>query len=806
MTSILEGARNGKARLAATSLVYFVIAGSAAAGDLTVSVSDAHQGAIPAASVLLNARSGDRHTASVGPDGSARFTGLPSGEYVAQAEAPGFDLSEPVHVLLSAEDSRSITLQLGLAEVHSSVVVTASGLPQTTDEVSKALSVIGSETISLHADHSVGESLEGIPGLRVQQLGGPVSTTYFKVRGLRNADTAVLVDGMRLRDAAGTQGDASGVLQDLVIADTSRIEVLRGAGSALYGTNATGGVINLITDEGGGRTHGSILADGGSLGAVRGLAKFGGALLRDRVQYSLGVTHWNVLSGVDGNSPARNTSEQGRLTLRLSPKAWITARVYNGDSFGFVRISPRSVGKLPPSGIIPAVPVSLEEEHRYEAGTPISQLSLAGATFLPAAYNSDSTRAGHFLTAGLQFSARPLENLGFTSQFQHLGTTRNYGDGPAGPGSQPAGTNLSKYLGRIETATARMDFSPSRTQRIDIGYELESENFQNRLLPPAPSTAFFTEVNQRSNAIFVQDQLRFFDGRLRLAAAYRAQFFHLDSPTFDPEAGAPFAGRSFSAPPSAQTGDASAAFLFRRTATKIRAHAGRGYRAPSLYERFGTFFSGTAYTLYGDPSLRPDRSSSIDGGVDQSFWNSRVLVSATYYYTRLNEVIIFDTSGAVNPLTDPLGRNGGYRNTHGGIARGAELSAAVAASGSLDFSATYTYTDARQQIPLVAGVWQTYEIPRHSYSGTVTEKISPHVTAFFAFNGSTSYLASVSGRAFRFDGPVRGSLGVSYRRPLREFQALRIYTNVDNIFNQTYFENGFRTPGARFTSGTQFEF
>src|SRR5215469_4272667 len=165
---------------------------------------------------------------------------------------------------------------------------------QTTDEVSKALSVVDAETMALRFDKSIGEAVDGTPGLRVQQLGGPGSTTYFKVRGLRNTDTAVLVDGLRLRDAAGTQADASGVLQDLVLADTSRIEVLRGTGSSLYGTDATGGVVNIVTDEGGGRTRGSLLADGGSLGSVRGVARLSGGLLHDRVQYSLGATHWNV--------------------------------------------------------------------------------------------------------------------------------------------------------------------------------------------------------------------------------------------------------------------------------------------------------------------------------------------------------------------------------------------------------------------------------------------------------------------------------------------------------------------------------
>lgn len=779
----------------------------ASAADVSVRIVDPHDAPIPGATISLTSRNGgENRNLTTDANGSCRFQSVAEGQYLVQGEAPGFDASRPQLVELTSEGLREITISLGVAQVRTSVTVTAAGTPQSTDEVSKALTVVDGDTINLRADKSVGEALLDVPGLRVQQLGGPGSTTYFKIRGLRNADTAVLVDGLRLRDAAGTQADASGVLQDLVITNTSQIEVLRGSGSSLYGTNATGGVVNIITDEGGGRTRGSMLVDGGSLGTVRGMAHLAGGFDQDRVQYSFGVTHWNVMSGVDGDSPARNTSGQGQISYRLSRITTVSARIYTGDSFSFVRLSPRSVGTLPATGIIDAAPVSLSEEHRYEAATPLSQLVFGGATFMPAADNPDNTRAGRFFTGAFRLTIRPSDRLGFTAQYQDLSTTRNYGDGPAGPGSQPAGSSLSRYLGKIQTANARLDASLGRFQHLDAGYEFENEDFQNRLLPPAPATNFFSDITQRSNAVFAQDQLRFMDGRLQFAAGYRAQFFALDQPVFQPLSGAPFTGRTFAAPPTAQTGDASASYTFRRSSTKFRAHAGRSYRAPSLYERFGVFYRGSSYTLYGDPSLRPDHSSSIDGGIDQMLWNSRVRLSATYFYTRLNEVIIFDTSSAINPITDPLGRSGGYRNTGGGIARGTEFSSSVAATRSLQLTGAYTYTDSRQRTPLVAGVWRTYETPMYQYSISATQRFSPRLTGFFVFSGSSDYLDSVSGKAFRFNGPARGQLGLSYRLPLSEFRAIRFYAKADNMFNQTYFENGYRTPGTTVFGGMQFEF
>jgi len=781
---------------------------AALAADLSVHVSDPQSKPVQAATVSLLSRQGAGNRIIATDDtGLSRFTGLTPGIYFLQGEAPGFDDSALQVIEIKNGANPEVTLSLGIAKVHSSVVVTASGTLQSTDEVSKSLTVVDGETMALRGDRSIGEALQDVPGVRFQQLGGPGATTYLKMRGLRNSDTAVLVDGLRLRDAGGTQADASGVLQDLVLTNTNRIEVLRGAGSSLYGSNANGGVINIVTDEGGGRTRGTVSLDGGALGGFRGMAHLAGGFQHDRVQYSLGITHWNVTSGVDHANPARNTSGQGMIQYRLSRIATISGRIYSGDSFSFVRLTARSVGALPSTGIIEAVPVSLPEQHRYEAGAPLTQIAIGGASFMPAALNPDSTRAGRFFTGSVRLNIRPTESLGLTAEYQGLTTRRDYGDGPAGPASQPAGSSISKYDGAIQTANIRLDSRLGRYNHFDTGYEFEAETFQNRLLPPAQASNFFTDVTQRSNSLYAQDQLKFFDGRLQFAAAYRAQFFALNKPYFEPANGAPYNTNSFAAPPTAQTGDASLAYTLCQTGTKIRTHAGRGYRSPSLYERFGVFFSGTKYTLYGDPALKPERSSSIDGGIDQMLFNSRLQLSGTYFYTKLNQVVLYDTStNVINPVTDPLGRSGGYRNTGGALARGVEMSASAAVTRTLQMSAAYTYTDGRQRTPVVAGVWQTFEVPRQMYSFTATKRLSSRLTSNFAYIGSSDYLYQLSGRAYRFSGRTRGQLGLSYRQPLSDHRAVRYYFRADNIFNQTNFDNGFRTPGATGTGGMQFEF
>jgi len=292
-------------------------------------------------------------------------------------------------VTVKRGQAAALDIPLELAGVRSTVVVTASDTPQSVDEVSKAVTVLDRQDIDERDESAIAESLRTVPGLRVQQLGGPGSFTSIKTRGLRSEDTAVLIDGLRFRDAAATQGDASGFLEDLIVTDISRVEVLRGSGSSLYGSNAIGGVINLVTDEGGGPVHGNVLAEGGGLGMFRGRGQVAGGARNNSIVYSAGFSHLNVTRGVDGQDEARNTSGQGRVLFRLSPNTTLSGRIYAAKSRLQLNNSPQGIGTLPPTGIIEAIPLSLTELRRYEAGVPTSQLNVGNATFIPAANDPD---------------------------------------------------------------------------------------------------------------------------------------------------------------------------------------------------------------------------------------------------------------------------------------------------------------------------------------------------------------------------------------------------------------------------------
>jgi len=114
----------------------------------------------------------------------------------------------------------------------------------------------------------------------------------------------------------------------------------------------------------------------------------------------------------------------------------------------------------------------------------------------------------------------------------------------------------------------------------------------------------------------------------------------------------------------------------------------------------------------------------------------------------------------------------------------------------------------------VAGAWRTLAIPRHQFSAALTWRAGKRMLFTFDTLDAGNYLAPMfpdfvtafTTRAYRFDGLRRVNAGASYRLPLGEFRAVRFFVRGENLVNQEYFENGFRTPGRSANGGIQFEF
>lgn len=703
------------------------------------------------------------------------------------------------------------------------VVVVASGTEQSAGEVSKSVSIISGQEMRDRADFSLTETLRTIPGLRVQQLGGFGKTANIKIRGLRNQDTALLVDGIRFRDASAITGDASAFISDFTLTSVSRLEVLRGSGSSLYGTNAIGGVIDFVTPTPPKGFHGQLSTAFGGLGLKRLRGNISDGTADGKFGFNLGISRTVYSKGIDGGDDARNTNALGRIDYNPFAKTNISARFYASDAFVKLNSNPDTIGTLPASNkiIIRAVPLAVSELNRYANGTFASQLNAGNANFIPDTNDPDAIQKSKFFGNQYALTQVLAGNLILHGSYQFLRTSRKNTNDGSGVGFQPfGGAQTSVYNGLIHTFNTHLDWTANRNNLITAGYEYEWEKFTNKGLTQSVSSNFETRARQTSNTVYAQDQMNFLDRRLQISVAGRAQFFSLKTPQFSSN-NAPYLNAALENPPTAYTGDGSIAYFFEESKTKIRAHAGNGYRVPSLYERFGTFYATyltpNQFVGLGAPDLEPERSIAFDGGVDQYFSSdNRVKFSATYFYTKL-----INTIGYGNlPQPDPFGRinflsGGGYLNTKGGISRGAEFSGDIKATRATDVFASYTFTNSDQLTPQVSGsgIYKTLGVPAHQFTLVATQRFGKRFNVNFDFLATSEYLAPIFSNTtfqtyiYRFKGSRRGDLSATYEIPTgNEKLHLRVYGTIENVFNYDYYENGFRAIGrtARIGAGVSF--
>jgi outer membrane cobalamin receptor len=767
---------------------------------------------VPGVSVQLSQSTGAAVlTARSDQDGRFAFTNVTPGEYLLTASTETLALPDPITIHVSKSTNEQLTIHLALTAQRNQVTVTAAALPQSVDLVSKALDVVRVDEAERRGVFTVADAVRQVPGLRITTRGGPGAFTTIQTRGLRATDTAILIDGFRFRDNTGVQGDASAFISDLFLVDSSRIEVLRGSGSSLYGTNSMSGTINVITDQGGGAPHGDLDYQGGGLGLNRGLARVAGGAFGNRLTYSAGLAHLNEINGVNGGGAARNWSGQGGANVAITPALRIGGRVLADSHYLQFQTIPSALG--PASGaFISAVPPASSQLKLANAGLPYST---AGATFLPALNDPDARVNGSFVSGLFHVDEQATSRLALRFSVQSSKTHRDNDDGPGGPGIfQPLFRTSDLYDGRVDTAQARADYIAAPWQLITAGYEWEREQYANlgRDSNPDPlqrTYSYFTAV-QKSNAVFAQDQLQLFRGRLLVLLSGRFQNFQLAHPRFY-GGDSPYAGVRLPSPANAYTGDASLAYFFHKSATKVRAHVGNSFRQPSIYERFGTYFFGGFYSPYGDPRLSPERAVSADGGIDQYLWREKIRLSGTFFYTRLQQVISFDLLGLITPATDPYGRFGGYFNTGGGLAHGVETSAELRPTRRTVFEAAYTYTNARDRISQFntgtgMNPIQTPRIIPHLATFRASQDITKHLQIGADLVAGSRFLYPISGRAYRFRGPRQLGLSANYTIPVSEGVNVRLYTRVWNALDQNYFDDAFQTPGRWAVGGIRISF
>ena len=372
------------------SLVLIVLTSAVAQGQsratVSGSVTDQRNANVFGAEVRLISRTGGIATTTSDGNGRFEFKNVSAGDYILEVKAVGFSSTAmPLTAALGQVVTKDVALSI--EAVSETVVVTPVGTAQRVDEASKAITVLDNQDIESKREIALTESLRGVPGVRVQQQGSPGSLTSVRLRGQRPFDTAVLLDGLRVRDAGDINGSAVPLFADLVPSDLDRVEVLRGSGSSIYGTNAIGGVINLVPAMPSGDRHFEFGFDGGSLSTFRERFKASSGL-GQRAAFGLGLTRVDVRRGVDGNDEYGNTAGSGRFVFNPTRATTLSANFYGTSSNARINDSPFALPAAFTSGLFAR--------------------AVEGQTFHPDINNPDEGRRNRLLVGSVRLDRKSV--------------------------------------------------------------------------------------------------------------------------------------------------------------------------------------------------------------------------------------------------------------------------------------------------------------------------------------------------------------------------------------------------------------
>lgn len=195
-----------------------------------------------------------------------------------------------------------------LAQEKDDIIVTALGIEQPRDEVGQAVTVIDADTIRTRQTVEVADLLATTPGIRINRAGSLGGVTGVSVRGAETTQTLVLLDGVKVNDPSGI-GDMYD-FGNLLSGNIQRIEVLRGSNSVAYGSQAIGGVVNIMTGEPSGGLAGNASVDYGYVDTLNAKADIAGA--SGIASGGVGVAYVKT-DGISAVSPAFGATEKDGL-------------------------------------------------------------------------------------------------------------------------------------------------------------------------------------------------------------------------------------------------------------------------------------------------------------------------------------------------------------------------------------------------------------------------------------------------------------------------------------------------------------
>ena len=447
------------------------------------------------------------------------------------------------------------------------------------DHVAGSITVIQRSQIERKGLRTLTDVLRTVPGVQVAQAGGTGKQTSIFIRGTESNHTLVLLDGIEVSDPSLPGGvfDPAHLLTE----DVERVEVMRGPLSTLYGSDAIGGVINVVTRKGRGKPRLTAWGEAGARHTFQQATALRGS--HDLVNYSLSYTTLHT-RGHTAVAEDRGAHER--------------------DGYDNRTLSGR-VGFTP---------------------TDTSEISLVGRfvdtdneldPFFEDRNNRNQTRQLFLRTEGR------LELLDGKWR-QRLGVSFSDHDRKELDDADPLGlgSSIESHDGGRLKLDWQHDFTVTPEHVLTFGLETERETIDSSL-ESVSTFGVFTKgghASQRSSAVFGQEQFTFGD----VFGVVGGRLEHHD------EFGSELTYRT------------AVAYVHPDSGTKVHGSIGTGFKAPSLDDLFGvSVFTSPFFTSLsvGNPDLQPERSRGWELGVEQPLFGDLVRVGVTYFQNRIRNLI-----------------------------------------------------------------------------------------------------------------------------------------------------------------------
>jgi vitamin B12 transporter len=625
-------------------------------------------------------------------------------------------------------------------QIAHETVVTATRVPTPAERVPAAVTVITRDAIEERGYRTLADALRSVPGMRLVQTGGVGQQASAFLRGAASRQVLVLLDGVPLNDPSEPNGAFN--FGNELLGDIERIEVVRGPSSSLYGSGAVGGVVNMITRRAPANTPIQAFGDLG-LGTQR---TAGG---------NLGIAgtdpRWNYLAmgqalstrGFDATPPrfAANTGERdgfrgaaGTLRLGVRPDE-------NSLVEGLLRWRENKTGL----DNVPNDDPNNELTDRLLYGQLRAETTLldgAWTTGLRASYNGANRR-----------NVNLPDSLSLTRLDDRFRGDRQ-------------GYEWANQL-RLPAAGTLQDIN----LLFGVIHEIESADSRSGSLPFQTTT----DASARNTGLNLAIQGRLFE-RLDVTAGLRQEL----ASDYD----------GFTA------WRLGAVLALPEISSRIIAAAGTAFKAPSLFQRFGTI--GTIFR--GNPNLAPEESFSWEIGIESdiaAFGRANFATAgATWFDTRFRNLINFNAAFS------------SLENVDKASAQGAELFLTLRPAGWLELYGAWTITQTEDAATGLA----LPRRPRNVITANARIGIGPvTVVPEVLFTGPSPegpFAAyDNNGRAFPAQTYNKSGTVLNLTVTWQVTQAIALYGEGRNLTGSRYEPaNGFVVPGRAAVLGTRFVF